>query len=106
MPPQTGAMMTVMSIGVQGMRAAETRVAARASNVVNALSRDYAPLLPEQVEAAGGPVTVIRRASSPQAVDLANEMVDMRVASHAYRAAAAVVRTGAAMQRTLLDALT
>lgn len=87
------------------MRAAETRVAARASNIVNALSRDYAPLVPEQVEAAGGPVTVLRRTSGPAPVDLAAEMVDMRVASHAYRAAAAVVRTGGEMQQTLLDAL-
>lgn len=96
------------SIGVAGMRAAEARVQARALNIVNAQSEDYQKLKPEQTTDEGDrPVVSVTRTSEltndVPFVEVEEEIVDMRIAAHAYRASAAVVRTADQMSKTLLD---
>jgi flagellar hook protein FlgE len=96
------------SIGVAGMRAAETRVQARALNIVNAQTEDYRPLKPEQTtDETGRPVVSVTRtaelSNDVPFVEVEEEIVDMRIAAHAYRASAAVVRTADQMSKTLLD---
>jgi flagellar basal body rod protein FlgC len=102
-------MSTIMSIGVGGLSAAETRVEIRAINIVNAPARDARHFTPVQTTRAAIPVVraqpTIYQAPSGPFVDLAEDIVDMRAALHAYRASAAIVRTGSEMQQTLLDAL-
>jgi flagellar hook protein FlgE len=101
-------MSNAMSIGLAGMRAAETRVAARAQNIVNWQSEDYRPVEPEQTTRASGE-PVVRVSRPPELsgdfpyVDLAEEIVDMQLAKRAYEASAKVVKTEDEMQKTLLD---
>lgn len=97
-------------IGVAGMRAAEARAQARALNIVNANSEDYRPLKPEQTtDEDGRPQVTVTRSSDLSGdvpfVKVEEEIVDMRIAAHAYRASAAVVRTADQMSKTLLDTL-
>jgi flagellar hook-associated protein FlgK len=102
-------MNSIMNIGVQGMKAAETRVAIRAVNIVNAATPNYQPFVPVQTTQALAPVVRAERLSiGPGRAPfetLAEDIVDMRLASNAYRASAAIVRTADQMSRTLLDAL-
>ena len=101
-------MSNVMNIGLAGLRAAETRVAARAQNIVNWQSEDYRPLEARQTTDAGGAprITVSRPpelSGEFPFVDLAAELVDMQLAKHAYVASTKVIKTADEMTKTLLD---
>jgi len=101
-------MSSALNLGLAGLRAAETRVAARAQNIVNWQSEGYRPLEPRQTtDATGAPVVRVSRPAELTGdfpfVDIAGELVDMQLAKHAYRAAAAIVRTAGEMTDTLLD---
>jgi flagellar hook-associated protein FlgK len=96
-----------LNIAVAGLRAAETRVAVRAQNIVNWQSQDYVPLTPVQTSEPAGPVVRVSRPVELTGdfpyVDIAGEIVDMQLAKHAYRASATVIRTADEMTKTLLD---
>jgi flagellar basal body rod protein FlgC len=102
-------MSTVMSIGLSGMKAAETRADIRAVNIVQAPVQEAKHFTPVQTTKAARPVVRAQHpaADSPRGpfANLAEDIIDLKAAAHAYRACAAVVRTGAAMERTLVDAL-
>lgn len=102
-------MTSVLNIGIAGMRAAETRLAARAQNIVNAQSENYRPMAPVQTSQNSGPVVTVARPAELSGdfpfVDLVSEIVDMNAAKRAYRASAEIVRTAGDMQKTLLDAI-
>ena len=102
-------MTSIFNIGLAGLKAAETRVSARAQNIVNWQSVDYRPLVPVQTSAANGPLVKITRPADLTGdfpfVDLAAEFVDMSLAKHAYQASAKIIRTADEMQKTLLDAI-
>jgi flagellar hook protein FlgE len=102
-------MISALNSGIAGLRAAETRVAIRAQNIVNWQSENYRPLVPVQTSQGSGPVVEVTRPAELSGdfpyVDLASEIVDMNVAKHAYRASAQIIRTADEMQKTLLDAL-
>jgi hypothetical protein len=100
-------MSTVMSIGLAGMKAAETRAEIRAVNIVQAPIRDARTFTPVQTTKAAAPSvrpqpTVNQPPRGPFA-NLAEDIVELRIAAHAYRASALVVRTGSEMQKTLVD---
>ena len=101
-------MTSAINSGIAGLRAAETRVAIRAQNIVNWQSENYRPLLPVQTSQSGGPVVRVARPVELSGefpyVDLAAEIVDMNIAKHAYRASAQIIRTADEMHKTLLDA--
>lgn len=101
-------MTSAINSGLAGLRAAETRVAVRAQNIVNWQSANYRPLVPLQTTTDGGApiVRVIRPVELSgdfPFVDMAGELVDMQMAKHAYRASAAALRTAEEMSEALLD---
>ena len=100
-------MTSAINAGLAGLRAAETRVAIRAQNIVNWQSEGYRPLMPVQTSQGAGPVVKVAKAEItgefPE-VDLATEIVDMNVAKTAYAASAKIIRTVDEMQKALLDA--
>jgi flagellar hook-associated protein FlgK len=102
-------MISALNSAIAGLHAAETRVAVRATNIVNWQSQGYQPLVPVQTSQGAGPVVRVTRptvsAGEFPLVDLATEMVDMTMAKHAYRASAHIIRTVDEMEKTLLDAL-
>jgi hypothetical protein len=103
-------MTTVISNGLAGMRAAEVRAEIRAFNIVQAPVREARTFTPVQTTKAAAPVVraqpQIDQGPKAPFSNLAEDIVDLRMALHAYRASAAVVRTGIAIERTALDALT
>jgi flagellar hook-associated protein FlgK len=101
-------MSNAINMGLAGLRAAETRVAARAQNIVNWQSEDYRPLEPQQTtDASGAPRVRVSRPPELSGefpiVDIAEDIVDMQMAQRAYEASAKVIRTENEMQKTLLD---
>ena len=102
-------MSTVISIGLSGLKAAEARAEIRALNIVQAPVRDAKLFTPVQTTQAASPVVraqpLVNQSWRGPFSNLAEDIVDLRLASHAYRASAAVVRAGADMERTLLDTL-
>jgi flagellar basal body rod protein FlgC len=101
-------MSNAINIGLAGMRAAEARVNVRAQNIVNWQSEDYRPLEAEQTtDASGAPRVRVSRPPELSGefpmVDIAEELVDMRLAQRAYEASAKIVRAEGEMQKTLLD---
>ena len=124
----------VRNIALSGLRAASTRLAVSANNVVNAQTTTpatpggeppAAAFQPQRVQQAalayGGvqaravPVkpatTNLPDPSSPTGlaafptVNLAEEFVDQRLAVNAYKASAALIRTQDELDRSLLDAV-
>lgn len=89
------------------MKAAETRAEIRAVNIVQAPVRDARQFTPVQTTKAASPVVraqpFIDGPPKGPFATLAEDIVDMRLAAHAYRASASVVKTGLEMERTLLD---
>lgn len=113
-------MADAISIGLAGLKAAETRVAIRAQNVANMNTPGYAPLSPVQTSTAVGPTVRAAKATgarppaafmpeglTPGGADsLAADLVDMRLAAAAYGASVAVIDTSNEMLDTLLDVVT
>lgn len=105
-------MSSALNIAVSGLRAAETRFAARAENIANAGTPGYAPLQAEQVSTAIGPVVRVVRAEKPrqekqneEAVSLAEEITGLIAAKQDYKAAIALLRIGQELRGQLLDIL-
>jgi hypothetical protein len=79
--------MSIMSIGVSGMRAAEARFETAATRVTRAGM------------GLGDP-------GQPSAeIDMASELVSMTLATYDFKAAAKIVEVGRDMSRTVLDIL-
>lgn len=89
------------------MRAAEARAEIRAVNIVQAPIRDAKHFTPVQTTRAPSPVVRPQAQVSSQSrgpfSNFAEDIVDLKLAAHAYRASAAIVRTGVEMERRLLD---
>ncbi|MBI1213503.1 MAG: hypothetical protein GC190_18745 [Alphaproteobacteria bacterium] len=100
---------SAFAYGIAGLRAADMRVMARAQNIVNWQSQDYQPVVPDQTTGINDePIVKITRAELTgdfPPVDLAAEIVDMKMAQRAYQASAQVIRTADEMSKTLLDAI-
>ena len=100
-------MNATISTGLTGMKAAETRAELRAVNIVQAPIRDARQFTSVQTAKAACPAIRVQSdfslAPGGPFPDLAEDIVDLKSAAHAYRASAAVVRAGLEMERTLLD---
>jgi flagellar basal body rod protein FlgC len=79
--------MSIMSIGISGMRAAESRFETAASRITRA---GVAP-------AEGAPPA--------EEVDIASEMVAMSLASYDFKASAKIVEVGREMMKSAIDIL-
>jgi flagellar basal-body rod protein FlgC len=120
---QDGAMGNAMSIAVSGIQAASLRLEAAASNIVNMDSNGYQPVSVAQSPTADGgvrasllPPTALLAydPASPYAnvqgmvakpnVDLATEIVNLKLASHSFRANIQAYKAASQMFDTLLDA--
>ena len=120
-----GSMGNAMSIATSGMQAASARLGAAASNIVNMDSNGYQPVSVAQSPAPDGgvssslqPVTpaslLAYDPASPYAnvqgmvakpnVDLPTEIVNMKLASHSFRASIEAYKAASQMFKTLLDA--
>jgi flagellar basal-body rod protein FlgC len=114
-----GIMSNTMSIAASGMQAASTRLEAAASNIVNMDSKGYQPVSVAQspgpdggVNASLQPATGLLAYNPAYAdmqggqpnVDLATEIVNMKVASHDFRASLQAYKAASQMFKTLLDA--
>ena len=97
-------MNTSFFTAVSGMRVAQTRCAASAHNVANARTGGCAPLAVqvEGVPLGGGVRATVQRLPEP-GVDLAAEMVNPKVAAHAFGANLRVFQTADRMLRQLLN---
>jgi len=111
-------MSDVFQIGLSGMRAAETQVTANASNIANMNTRGYVPVEAVLTPSTSGGVQAFVQPQmlTPQtqaaiaeipggAVDLASEMIQMRMAENAYKASAKIIETANQMQDVLLAAM-
>ena len=99
----------VADIGLAGLRAAQTRFAARAENIANVNSSDFTPARVEQTSTAVGPVARVTRPEADRpdnrgpAVDLATEIVDALAAKRDFEASAQIVRAEKDLNDNLLD---
>jgi hypothetical protein len=82
-------MSSIMSIGIAGMRAAETRFETAASSI----ARGSVP--PSEGEAA----------TAAPVEDLATSMVALKLASYDFKASAKIVEVGRDMMKSTLDIL-
>ena len=106
-------MSSINAIAVSGMQAAARRLEVAASNIANVRSglpsgapdevvEAYKALRSNQVETSGGGTAVnVSRTRDP--VDLANEMVELMSAQHAFTANSKLVKIFGDMQKTLID---
>lgn len=115
-----GAMTEAIRTALGGMQAAESRVAIRAQNIANLNTPDYTPQTPVQTAGPAGPVVraePVAKGRAPVAylppgltpassANLAEDIVDMRLAAAAYGAALAVVQVSEEMSEALLDVVT
>lgn len=108
--------MDAISSSLAGLRAASTRVAARAENIANQQTDGYRQAVPVQVSTPGGPEVKIQRAPQAQRVDpitglvvadgsIETDFVDIVQSKAAYKANAAVLRTANELTDSLLDIL-
>ena len=123
-------MINAIGIALSGLQAASRKVEASASNIANMQTADYEPLTTQQTAQADGsgggqgvnstfvaknpPFTPSYDPDSPFAngegyvnapnVDLAEEAVNMTLASTAYKASVSVIKTVEDMTEELLNA--
>lgn len=114
-----------MSIAVSGMQAASLRLEAAASNIVNMDSAGYQPVSVAQSPAADGSVSTSLQPVTPAGllaydpaspyanvqgmvakpnVDLATEIVNLKVAGYSFRASIQAYKAASQMFNTLLKA--
>ena len=114
--------MSVLSnIALSGLGAAQTRLAVRANNIVNASTPGYEPDQVIQTSTVPGTAaqvipgraggytpagTTNGAAPSPNKVNLAAEIVDFQLAEISYKAALAVLKTADDLERSTLEILT
>ena len=115
-------MLPIANIALAGLAATETRLSARAQNIVNANTPGYDPLIVQQTSTPQGPVTRVSgggvsAAYTPTAgsfgqipienkVNLAAELTDFKMAETSYKAMAAVLRTAGDLEESILEILT
>ena len=109
------AMGNAMSIAVSGLQAASSRLEAAASKIVNMDSNGYQPVSVAQSPTPDGGVRASLQPVTPATlldvqgmvkpnVDLATEMVNLKLASHSFRASLQAYKAASQMFDTLLDA--
>ncbi len=110
-------MVDALSIGLSGLRAAETQVNASAINIANMNTKGYVPVQAVQQSTSGGvKASIEKQALSPEtqaaladipggAEDLASDVVQMKMAQNAYKASAKVIETANEMQDVLLQTI-
>jgi flagellar hook-associated protein FlgK len=96
-------MNSLTSIALSGLQGAQLRVASAGHNIANAMTPDFRRQLVNQQAAQGGGVaTTIARA--PAAGDaLAEDLVDLKLGEHLYKANLQVLRAQDRMLGSLLD---
>jgi len=120
-------MLSPISSALSGLNAASNRIAASADNIANQFSKNYTPKAITQVSLGNGgiqsqvrnvepPTTTIFNPSDPDAnadgsvqlpnVDVANELVNITVASYDFKANLKTIKVADNMQKYLLDILT
>lgn len=104
--------MSVTSIAASGMLAAQQRLEVAARNIASAgrptddqAAAAFAALRADQVEAPGGGTAVNVSATPAKDVDLADEAVQLTIASYTHAANASVMRAAAKMQKSVIDIL-
>ena len=95
-------MTSAIRAGMSGMAACRSMVAATANNLANANTPGYRAQRAHMTATDGGVRTDVRRADRP-GVDIARELVDLRVAETGVRANAAVIRAEDERLGTILD---
>lgn len=105
--------MNALSIALSGMQAAQVQMNAAAQNVANLQTQNYQPVRADIIDLSSGgvnadlqssPVPASGAPTSPGSnVDLAAEMINMKLAQLAFGANADVVRTENHTLGSLLD---
>lgn len=113
-------MSVLANIALSGLGAAQTRLAVRAKNIVNASVPGYEPDQVKQVSTASGTAARVipgreggykqtgipfSGAPAPNRVNLAAEIVDFKLAEASYKAALAVLKTADDLERSTLEML-
>jgi flagellar hook protein FlgE len=92
------------SAGLSGLQAAGVRLRASAHNVANWMTEDFHPeRVIQSARAEGGVSTQVERSAEPQPVDLAEQLVEQRLAALQGRACLRVIDTELDMLGSLLD---
>lgn len=95
--------MSVSAIALSGLNAASAALGVSAHNVANAMTPGFRrQAVAQQARAEGGVVVTIGVAAEPGA-SLETDLVQQRLAMHAFEANLATLRTEDAMLGTLLD---
>jgi flagellar hook-associated protein FlgK len=98
------AMNSTTSIARSGMEAALLHLGAAANNIANARTPDYRRQFVQQESlAAGGVTTSMGRAAEP-GENLAEDLVEQKLASYSFKANLRVIQTQDEMLGTVLDA--
>ena len=105
-------MSTLSNIAIAGIRAAETRFAARAETVANANNQAYPATRTEQISTAIGPVARASRSDKPRPnepqrsdADLAEALAGLVSIRYDFRASVKLLRTADELSGSLLDIL-
>lgn len=98
-------MSSVSAIAMSGLQAAQTRLDSSANNVANAQTEGYRRQRVDQTaQEQGGVRTEVSKEPEP-GVDLAEEMVEQKMAVYAFKANAKMIQTDTATIGSLLDRL-
>ena len=96
-------MNSITSIARSGMGAALLRLDAAANNIANGQTPAYRrQLVQQEAQAGGGVATWIGRAAEP-GENLAEDMVEQKLASYSFKANLRVIQTQDEMLGSLLD---
>ena len=102
-------MFAPIQIALSGLNAASTRMEVAASNIVNATGNTaqkqaYSPKIAFSTpNSYGGVDTQIIDSPKGTEVSLAEEIVQLKIAEHTYKANAMVIKVAAEVQNELLD---
>ncbi len=122
-PVSLDPMSVLTNIALSGLGAAQTRLAVRAKNIVNASTPGYEPDQVAQISTNPGAAARVipgraggykqtgsplgaGAAPAPNKVNLAAEIVDFKLAETSYKAALAVLKTADDLERSTLEILT
>lgn len=96
--------MDILPIAATALKAAGTTAAVRANNIVNVKTEGFRPSEPLTGSLPNGGGVAVFTQTTHQPVSLVREIIGLRTALHQYQAAAALVETGAELNKTLIDA--
>ena len=94
--------MEILPIAASSLNAAATVTAVRAENIVNATTPNYTASEPVYASQANGGVAVFSQ-DVGQPVNVTLEVIGLKSAADQYKAAAALVKTSAEMDKALLE---